>query len=225
MKACSTMRSAFGALLAAGLTACGGGGGDSGPVASTADFPVAAAVNAYSQAAHQYAMAGTLDGVAFTLDYTYAPGAAATFEGRSVATATATTSLKANGTLAAQQTMVTYFGLNPFVPYGSTDPDTGSYGVTTLTAAFPTTARVGQSGALATEVEYASSAKTQVTDTSSVSWSLEADSASTALFCLNTVFTGSVSGNGSECYRVDTAGTVLGLIVKVTVNGKTLVLK
>ena len=111
------------------LSACGGGG-DSGPAASTSDFPVASAISAYAQGNHQFNLAGSLSGTNFTMSYSYVPGAASTFEGKPFAnTALETLILKANGALASQTTSKAYFAVNPFVSYGSVDQNDGTYSV------------------------------------------------------------------------------------------------
>jgi hypothetical protein len=211
-------------IIAAALMSGCGGGGNSGPDTSTADFPVAGAVSAYATVSHQFNLAGSLDGVAFTMRYTYTPDAASVFEGRAASTAMEAVTMNANGMLAAQSTSRLYFALSPYVEYGSVSDD-GGYMVFNQTANLPTTAKVGQSGPLGTATEYVNSTKTQIDGTTTASWSLDADTASTALFCINQVMSGGMSGTGAQCYRLDTAGQVLGMLIKIDVNGKTLTLQ
>lgn len=49
----------------------------------------------------------------------------------------------------------------------------------------------------------------------SLTWRLEADTASTALLCLNTMLTGAPSFTGSECCRTDANGVLSGLVLSV----------
>lgn len=207
------------------LSACGGGGGDGAATSSSVDFPIAAALSAYEVSAHQFSLAGSLDGTNFTASLNQTPGPASTFEGKTALTATQTLALSANGVLAGQSTSRSYFAVNPYVSYGSIDQDDGHYTVFNQTAAFPVTAKVGQTGALGTETEYASSAKLQALGSDVVTWSLEADTATTALFCLNFLTSGQPALTGSECYRVTAAGQVSGLVLKITSGGKTLTLQ
>ena len=218
---------ACGAVAAAALSlsACGGGGGYSGNVPSALDFKVDSAVSAYASTAHQFNLTGVLNGVTYTASFSLTPGAPGTFEGKPASTSVQTVALRSNGTLAAETTTTSYFATNPYyAAYGSVDQVDGGYSVFNQTANLPVTARVGQSGPLGTGIDYADIRKTQVTDTSTVTWSLEADTASTALLCVNTVIPGTPAITGSECYRVDANGTLSGLVLKVTFNGRTLIL-
>ena len=218
---------ACGAVAAAvlSLSACGGGGGYSGNVPSALDFKVDSAVSAYASTAHQFNLTGVLNGVTYTASFSLTPGAPGTFEGKPASTSVQTVALRSNGTLAAETTTTSYFATNPYyAAYGSVDQVDGGYSVFNQTANLPVTARVGQSGPLGTGIDYADIRKTQVTDTSTVIWSLEADTASTAMLCVNTVIPGSLPITASECYRIDANGTLSGLVLKVTVDGKTLIL-
>ena len=213
------------AAAALSLTACGGGGGYSGNVPSALDFKVDSAVSAYASTPHQFNLTGVLDGVTYTASFSLTPGAQAAFEGKPASTAVQTLALRANGTLASETTTTHYFATSPYyLAYGAVDQVDGGYSVFNQTANLPLTARVGQSGPLGTGTDYADIRKLQVTDTSTVTWSLEADTASTALLCVNTVIPGTPAITGSECYRVDANGTLSGLVLKVTFNGRTLIL-
>ncbi len=210
---------------AALLSACGGGGSNNGPVVSTLDFPVETAVSVYMQSDHAFPnLTGSLDGTNFTMSYTFTPGALAAFEGHTAHTATESAVLTVNG-VQSQVTSISYFAVDPYVSYGSLDQDTLEYAVVNQTANLPTTAKVGQSGVLGDEISYVDSSKAQVSDTSTLGWSLEADTATTALFCINVNVNNTSVGDGSQCYRVDANGTVRDLVIRVNVNGSTLTLK
>ncbi len=207
------------------LSGCGGGGGGSdGPVVSTLDFPIETVVEVYMQSDHQFDLAGARNGVNVTMSYTFTAGATAAFEGHAAHTATEVAVLTANG-VPSQLRSISYFALDPYVSYGSLDQDTGEYAVFNQTANLPATARVGQSGVLGDEISYVDSSKEQVTDTSALSWSLEADTATTALFCINVNVNNTSIGDGSQCYRIDANGTVLNFVMRVNVDGGTLTLK
>ena len=158
------------------------------------------------------------------MSYSQTPGAAASFEGKPASTAVQTVMLRANGVLALDTTSTSYFAANPYVVYGSIDQADGAYSVFTQTASFPASARIGQTGAVGSSIDFVSFQNRSVTGTSTVSWSLEADSATTALFCVNTLIPGTLSFTGSECYRLNANGVVSGLVLKVNANGKTLIL-
>ena len=207
------------------LSACGGGGGSDRPVVSALDFPVETAVSVYMQSPHAFPnLTGSLNGTNFSMSYTFTPGALAAFEGHAAHTATEVAVLTANG-VQSQARFTNYFALDPYVSYGSLDLDTAEYAVFNQTANLPATARVGQSGVLGDETNYLDSSKAQRQDTSTIGWSVEADTATTALFCINVNVNNTSVGDGSQCYRVDANGTVLGFVVRVNVNGSTLTLK
>lgn len=220
----AALRLAAVAAAALSLTACGGGGGDAGQAASALDFKVDSAVSTYASTAHQFNLAGVLEGANFTASVIQTPGAPGTFEGKPASTAVQTVAISANGSLAGESTTTNYFATNPFVTYGAIDRVDGGYSVFIQTANFPVSARVGQSGPLGSGTGFVDGRKLQVTDTSTVSWSLEADTASTALLCVNTVIPGPPAITGSECYRIDANGTLSGLVLKVSFSGKILIL-
>lgn len=209
------------ALLLA-LSGCGGGGGGPEPPGDV-EYAVASAVSAFVQAPHVYDLAGALDGVTFTVRYSFTPEGSATFEGRAATTAIERMALAANGQTDTT-TLRSYFGVSPYRPYGAVDLGDGGYSVFTLTTDLPATARIGQSGTLGSEVDYADSTKAVVTGTATIGWSLEADTATTALFCVNVTTTTAPPMTGAQCYRVDPAGQVSGMVMRVNVFGKTLVL-
>lgn len=224
----STRRMGFFANFALAFVAgCGGGGGgsDQGPVVSTLDFPIASSKSAATQSTFQFSLAGSLDGTNYTMSVGVAPGGASTFEGKAASTSIITLTFRANGALVGQEILVTYFGQNPYVDYGSVNQGNGQYTVTNQIANVPATAKVGQLGSLGTAVTYANSFKAQIVNTSTITWSLEADTATTALSCVNVQMAGSTPGTSSGCDRINSAGTVLGRVMKVTVNGKTLTLQ
>ena len=205
------------------LSACGGGG-DAGTAASPLEFPLASVAYTHATTAVQFNLAGALDGVNITLSYSQNPGAASSFEGKPASTAVQRMVLRSNGVLAFDTTLTSYFAANPYVAYGSIDQSDGGYSVFTQTPNFPVTARIGQSGVIGSSIDYADFQKNVVTKTSTVSWSLEADSATTAMFSVNTLIAGTPSFTGSECLRVDANGVVSGLVLKIDFSGKTLIL-
>jgi hypothetical protein len=217
-----SMRPLAAASCAAALvSACGGAGSSLG--ISAPDIPLASALSAYLQSAHQFNLAGSLDGTDYTLSYRYTPSAS-TFHGAPAIAVLETVILNANGAVARQRTTQSYFSLDPFVSYGSFDQTDGSMSALNQMGTIPDTAKVGQSGQIGTWVRFSDSNMAQIVGTTTVTWSLEADTATTALFCLNAMSYGDKTGAGSDCYRADTGG-VTGLVVKIGMNGKTLVLE
>lgn len=228
--------SALSLILAAALVGCGGGGGDAGtpvPVISSVDMPVQSAMSAYAKASHTYNLSGNLTTapgtvVTYTMDYGYIPETATTqFDGSTVSAAAQTVVVRQSGntTPLLQQSFRSFFTTNPYAIYGSIDQDNSAFTVVTRSSSLPTAAHIGQSGTLGTETEYTDSTKTTVTGTSSLSWSMEADTADSALLCILAQFAGSTSSS-TNCYRIDRSGNVTALIVRITNDqGATLTLK
>ncbi len=220
----------FAAIVSCVLSSCGGGGGGgggpSGPVASTLPFPIAAAISVYEQASHSFTLNGTdnTSSNTYTFTYSFTPGAATTFEGSSAQTASTSTVLKRNGVTIVTGSGTDYYQVNPFKFLGDVLA-TGEYTVASSQTAFPTTGMVGQTGAAWSETEYADSSKATVQSTTTVTWSLEADTAMTAWFCINfsTVFADmSPNQTESDCYKVDGTGNVLGYKLTVSQSGTVL---
>jgi hypothetical protein len=87
---------------------------------------------------------------------------------------------------------------------------------------------VGQIGAAWSETEYANSSKVTVLSTTTVTWSLEADTAMTAWLCINfsTTFADMrPSLTESDCYKLDGNGNVLGYELTLSQGGIVLVFR
>jgi hypothetical protein len=204
------------------VSGCGGGGGDDSAILST-DFAVQSAAATYFQSAHQFTLTGTVGASTLSMNYSYTPGAASMFEGQSALTAVENATLLLDGVVVDVVTSTSFFALSPFTFFGSTEA--GSYSVLAQTANLPGTARIGQSGTIGVETEYTDSTKAVVVGTSTITWSLEPDTQSTALFCINMQSTSGAPVSGSQCYRIDAAGVPQGLVVRVDVNGQTVTLR
>ena len=207
------------------VSSCGGGGGDGdqGPVASTLDFQIGSATSA-SGSPSQYTLSGSLDGTTVSMSFSQTPGASSTFEGKPASTRFVTVIVRENGAVAYQGISRHYFLTSPYVFYGSVDQSDGTYTVANHIATFPAIGKVGQSGLLGTSTTYANSRKFSVLSTSTATWSLEADTATTALLCVNTLDSGGTPVAVSDCERIDSAGNILGHVLTITANGKTLTL-
>jgi hypothetical protein len=220
-----------GLCLAALLSACGGGGGDAAPAATpiaAASFPMDAA---YTKAmTNGVNLNGTaIDGAdTWTMSASIAPASDAMFEGVVRKKSIQALTIKKNGSVLSSETISSYYSINPFTTYGSSSSG-GTYAVQTSPAgAFPTTAKVGDSGSLGISTTYTSSSKTTVQSTTQGTWTLEADTATTAFGCANIVMknaSGAQIGTGASCYKIDTNGNALGMRFTVSVPGLTLVFK
>jgi hypothetical protein len=231
MKA-SLLAVAISALL---LSACGGGGGGdkndatpSGAVVSTSSFPVSAVASASEQTNDSYTVtAPDIGGKPYTLTVTNAPGPQTTFEQKTASSSVQSVVLRQNGTLVNQSVDTSYFQLTPYLNYGEIDQSSGEYTVSNVTTPLylPATAKVGESGALNSAVTYSNANKLVVVSKQTKTWSLEADTATTAYLCANLVSTptsGSTTTQ-SSCYRITTSGVVTGHKLTITVNGQTAV--
>ena len=169
------------------LAACGGGGGgSSGPVTSTETFQVRTALTNYLTNTATYT--GTISGtyssnpVTGTMVVTQGSLGAGTFEGQSALSkaTTATGNIIVNGTNVPSAVTTTMFFNSNYVPLGESGGT--DYEVVTGAVTIPTTARVGDTGNLYSVNRYSSSSKTLLRGTTQVSYVLEPDTATTAIF-------------------------------------------
>ncbi|MES2717026.1 MAG: hypothetical protein V4795_14750 [Pseudomonadota bacterium] len=203
------------------LVACGGGGGSAG---NTNSYNLDGAISRAMQTGVQVSgLTGSLGGVGFTLALSYVPLADAPFEGTQRHAVRETVTISGGGS--TETTVATnYFSTGPYVDRGSLDTS-GALLVRTSTGNLPTAARVGDSGPLNTGISYADASKQVIEATTSTTWSLDADTDSTALACQRTVINevGSATPiTGVQCWRINTAGDVLGSEVSISVNGSIL---
>ena len=176
----------------------------------------------------------TLNGTAidgadtYTMAIAITPAADEVFEGVVSKKSIQSLTMKKNGAVLGATTISSYYTINPFTTKGASYSD-GTYAVqTTTTGNFPTAARVGDSGTLGTLTLYTNASKTTVQTTTQATWTLEADTASTAFGCANMVLkdaAGTQTGTGAGCYKIDTNGNALGMRFTLSVAGKTLVFK
>ena len=220
------------ALSAVILSACGGGGGD--PVVAPA-APVAAATfpldTAYTQVSTKgISLSGTaVDGVdTLTIALSVAPDADQTFEGAVAKKSVQSITIKKNSATVVSSGGESFFTINPFTVKGLKLND-GAYGVQTVASGvLSNAAKVGDSGSLGVTTVYSNSSKSSVLFTQEGTWTLEADTATTAFGCSNIIgknTSGAVIASTSGCYKIDTNGTVKGMRYTLAVAGKTLVFR
>jgi hypothetical protein len=225
------------------LVACGGGGGDKPEpaatpqdtkvVASTSPFPIDSAITVFKQTAHSYTLTGTdVFGANYSVAYSTTPESApAMFEGQVASTAMTTVAVTKNGVLTSNVASRVYFKSSRYLELGQVDTDGSNYYVDDVSSPLylPTTATVGQSGPLNSTTVYADQSKASTIAHQTNSWSLEADTASTAWLCSTSVYTPvSPSGSSStekQCLRIDTSGVVQGMTVTLSGGGVSLVLQ
>ena len=175
----------FGAMTL--ITACGGGSSETtttSTVASTESFMLKAAIaNALQAGANNITINGFMSGTAITGSGTVTRGtlSSGTFEGASLFQQTTTSTIKitvSGVTVPFNDTTVEWYDSN-YIPIGDSDGD--EYTVVNGTPIIPTTVKVNDTGILYTANRYSDSTKTTLLGNSSVSYVVQADTATTAL--------------------------------------------
>jgi hypothetical protein len=200
------------------ITACGGGGGGGGgeaaaPVASTDTFPLMTVyINTLTtSSSNNFTISGIVSGVAVTGSGTATFGnlSAGTFEGVAAQqrTTTATGSIVVNGTTLPLNSSSIFWVDSNYVPKGGSGGT--DYIVVTGTPTIPTAARVNDTGTLYTANRYSDSTKSVLRGTETVTYVLEADTATTAL--LKTINieknnSNTTTSTSSAQYRITPAG-------------------
>ena len=220
-------------FISAFLAACGGG--DSAPAAPT--VAINAAITTFPlDAAYTKAMTNgvSLNGTAvdgadtYSIALSLTPASDEAFEGVPRKKALQSLTLRKNGAVLTATSIQSYFSLNPFATQGARYSD-GTYAVqTSTTGSFPVAAKVGDSGGLGILTLYTNASKTSIQSTTESTWTLEADTATTAFGCVNSIVknaAGAQTGTAAGCYKIDTNGNALGMRYTLNVAGKTLVFK
>jgi hypothetical protein len=222
MKFCRSTSAVCLTALHAALTACGGGGGGDAPTSSvsTASFPVQAIYAKDISTASSYSVTANDASGTYTATVSDTPRSDAVFEGETRSVSLRTVTIKQGNALVSTSSYLDYYGLNPPRSYGSLDTD-GEYTVNTATGTTPVTAKVGETWSGYISTVYSSSSKTTVLYNATRNYSLEADTATTAFMCANTIQTGS-SLTGANCRKIDTSGNILGYRITLALNGKSI---
>lgn len=198
------------------LAACGGGGGGSSePVTSTETFQVRTAWTNYitNTATYTGTISGTYASYPVTGSMVVTQGGlgAGTFEGQSALSksTTATGNIVINGTNVPSAVTATMFFDSNYVPLGNTGG--ADYEVVTGTVTIPTTARVGDTGNFYSINRYSSSSKTLLRGTTQVSYVLEPDTATTAIFKMIKVekdTTNTTTSNSTISFQITPSGGI-----------------
>lgn len=202
-----------------GLTACGGGGGggSANPAASTETFQLRAAFVNYLNDSHSYPfnVSGSVSNVSVTGSGTMTQGSlsAANFEGKSAQAKTSTTTGTLTGdgkTMPWAGTQTVYIDSN-YNLLGVISAD--EYEVVSATP-LPLTARVNDTGLWYSAIRYSNSSKTRQVGTSTATYVLEPESASTVLLkiIMKELDTGnSVASTNTVTFRMTPAGGLTSL--------------
>jgi hypothetical protein len=203
-------------FLVAGCGGGGGGGSNSGPVVSTQSFNVKTAITTDDASPHSYKFSGsgTVDGVSVTVTGTGETSvlSAGTFEGQTVLQQTQAINLTLagiNGTRPLNSTLTLFYLPADYTPLGSISAD--RYEVADLPVTFPTSAKVGDQGAIRTTKYYSDATKGTQIGGSASSYSIEADTATSVIVNLITVQTLTQPTTQTQTetvrYRLDSVGT------------------
>ena len=136
-------------------------------------------------------------------------------------TASFTLNLKKNSVTQATSSQVSYFQIGPVKTLGAT-LGTGEYIVAANQIAFPVSGVVCDLGSLGSSTSYTSASKSSTYATTVNTWELQPDTATTAYLCINsaTRYKNGTTLNGSECYKINSSGAVLGNKLTLSVGGK-----
>jgi hypothetical protein len=209
------------------LAACGGGGdGGSttpvGPSASTSAFALDTAASKFFTEARSFSLNGQVDGRNLNITLAYQPQLDETFEGQASRVNLNTLTIRENNSVILTDTVKRYFSVNPFLLRGATltgDPDGQNYFVVQTSSVLPASANVGSTGPLAQGRFFTDSSSTTQRGSEVVTYSLEADTASTAFFCLNSTTRdefNTILVTESQCAKITPEGNILGL--KLTIG-------
>lgn len=205
--------------VTAALTACGGGGGGTtaAPVATTKTFDLKSTYVNYlqSSAARTFSITGKSSGIDVTGGGNVTIGSLqnTTFGGVPALSKTLTLSgsFRGNGTTVPYGFSSQSIFDSNYTPLGGLG---GAYSVASNYTALPTAAKINDAGSVLTMTNYPSSAKAYVTGTSTVSYSLSADSENSALMTLFTTdknSAGTVISTSTATYKVTTTNSITAL--------------
>lgn len=230
------MKKLLGVVLSLLLCACGGGGGTSGgqaeppPVPPPVEPPAltfnmdAAYATALATGVGSDRMPETSSASGRLLVVSYQPTTDGQFLGQTYRRSLMNASMLASAgslvpTIVSASTIS--YSLNPTLIAGQFDSQ-GNLTRYLPLGNLPTSAVVGQTGPYARALVYDGPTEQKLLSEQLVSWSVEADTATTAWACLT--FTRS-DGNAAEkdCLRIDSAGSVSGIKMQVPWAGATLV--
>jgi hypothetical protein len=209
-----SLLASFALMVLAGCGGGGGGGSASTTVASTDAFQLRTAYVNHVTATRSapFTASGTIDGINVTGNGTVTEGAltSTTFErqGALQKVTVITGTLNANGRTIPLSSSSTEFVDTNYNPLGSQGDE---YEVVTSSVTIPSTARVNSTGVWYTSTLYATSAKSRVEGTATVSYVLEPDTASTALLKIIRIDKdsfGSTTFTNTATFRMTPSGTL-----------------
>jgi len=214
-RAMTTLKLLFISTLLFLISACGGGGGGGGgPVTSAETFQLKTAYVNFFNGSNSlpFTLSGTSSGYAVTGSGTLTESVPvnSTFELVSALqkNSTITYTLTVNSVTSSTASSSSSYADSNYVPLGGTGSE---YTVITGSTSIPLTARVGDSGTWSTENRYTNSSKSSLIGTTTTTYVLEADTATTALLKIidtdkNT--SGTTTATTIETYRITPSGGI-----------------
>ncbi len=204
------------------LAACGGGGSSTNAGASAAAPMAVAAVSDPSTptiavdatitdlyaAPHNFDRTETDPGTGnvYIALADFSVGPDTTIEGTGVKSASVRRALIKNGVVIQGSSEISYFQTAPYKLIATQSLDSPLYQVVSGQSTLPTEGRAGQSGPFYNATFYDSPAKKTVVSTSTYTWQILADTATTLTFCINSTTTfPNVPGTftNADCYKVN----------------------
>lgn len=164
-------------------------------------------------------------GDVYMLSYRAAPAPDASFEGQQAKAANLAIEVRKNGVVVSSSSATSYFQQSPFRALGGVIPGS-TYIVSANHTSLPAFGKVGDSGDFNTSTYYRDSTKSVTDGTGVTTWSISAaETTDTAYICGSTIIKASNGSTsvGSNCPKVNTAGSILGLRFMMIVDGKTIV--
>lgn len=198
------------------------------PVASTSSFAVGQAMaNIVTQPYSFNVSSVDAYGNNFVVAYSSEPGSSSTFSGVQAITANVTESLYENGEFWQNISTTKYYNPKTYELLGSTSNVAGGSEVVTSSQLPQATATVGQETPLLTATLYRDPSEAIVDGTLAETLGLSADTATTALLCLTDTVQLTQAGidDGlaniptSNCFRIDSSGNVLGIVLNTQIGG------
>ncbi len=229
------MKNRISALMAisvfALVAACGGGGGGGGDggapegtpsdqTASTLSFPVETVIAAVATSGASYTVSNGAD--VLTVSYAAGPQVYDRYiYSSALPTFFQTETLKTSGAVTDTSSTQVFYSSDPFLVWGSVNGDAGENTMQVKQQALlPATAKVGAAGPMYAGKNYLNNSSL-FPDDQSVTWSLEADTATTAWLCIHITNAAALFPElatvESDCFRIDPQGVVSGFKVDMTV--------
>jgi hypothetical protein len=218
------------------LSGCGGGGGSYAPQPqpNLMSAPGEQSYSTFLQSNHSGTLSASNAGDTYSIQYTFtAATTTTTFNGSAPAYSTRSALIIGkDGQQVGAGTATTYYLLNPYVPLGQVELGGTPFAVVTSSTPLPTTFTVGDSGSIYNQTYYHDSTMTLLDASESLTYSVQANTPSTLLFCTTSQISGVTAqgttdgladGTETDCYTVDTSGNMTFVSVTVSVGGVNLV--